>query len=398
MKCYIVLVGTELLNGMTLDTNSVYIAEQLNRYGIEISGKITTGDKIEDIKKSLEYASKNSDLIIVSGGLGPTIDDLTRDAVAEFLNLNLVLEENELEKIKNRYAKLWKNMPQNNIRQAMLPEGAEIIENKTGSAPAFFIKNIAVFPGVPKELMEILPRFLENYSKNKPFLKPMIIKDLIVWGLPESELENRILDVIEKRDKVFVEFLVREYGILVRLLSESGNEKEIDFLKTGIEERIGEFIFGEDEDRLENVVVNLLKNKNYKLSVAESCTGGILSSKIVNVDGSSAVFIEGIVTYANQSKIDRLGVPLEIINEKGAVSEETVSAMLSGMNTDVRAAISGIAGPKGGTEEKPVGTVYIGVQTPDKREIKKYFFRGGRNEVRHRAAMYALDMMRNLLK
>lgn len=398
LKCFIILVGSELLNGMMVDTNSVFMAEELNKYGIEIVGKIVVGDKIEEIKDAIGIGKKRADIVVMSGGLGPTIDDLTRDAIAEYLGLKLIVDEDEFGKMKERFFKQNLEMPERNIRQVMFPENAKIIANMKGVAPSFYIEDIAVFPGVPDELKDSFPRFMEFLVANKNLREKMYIKDILIWGLPESELEKRILDIIENEKEVFVEFLVKDFGIIIRFLTEEENIPRVNILKEAIYNRVGEYIFGEDDDRIEKLLITELKNKGYTISTAESCTGGLVASMLSGIPGVSSVFIEGIVTYANESKVDRLGVSNKTLEQYGAVSENTVLEMLKGLKTDTGIAISGVAGPDGGSIEKPVGTVFIGTKIADKYIVERYEFRGDRNKVRHRAAMTALNELRKRLK
>ncbi|OQY10547.1 MAG: competence/damage-inducible protein A [Fusobacteriia bacterium 4572_132] len=398
MRCHIILIGTELLNGMMIDTNSSYMAEKLNECGIEIIGKSIVGDDIEEIVLALEYARKNSDFIIVSGGLGPTIDDITRDAIAKYLDKELILDEKEYMKIKGKFKKANLNFPERNIRQAMLPEGAKIVENKAGAAPAFLIDDIAVFPGVPEEVYETFPKFLDTYLGEKGYDEKFYIKDLLVWGLAESELENRILDVVNQKREFNIEFLVKEYGIIIRFIGNKRYENIINELKEKIYDRVGEYIFGEDDDRIEKLLFDKLKEKEYNISTAESCTGGLLASKIISLSGISKYYREGLVTYSNESKIERLGVKKETIEKYGAVSKETVSEMLEGLKTDTGIAISGIAGPTGGTEKKPVGTVIIGIKINKIKKVETYLFRGNREKVRKKAVLTALNFLRKKLK
>ncbi len=397
MRCHIILVGTELLNGMMIDTNSSYMAEKLNESGIKIIGKSVVGDDIDEIVLALKYARENSDFIIISGGLGPTIDDITRDAIAKYLNKELILNEREYEKIKEKFQKANLNLPERNIRQAMFPKGSKIIDNKAGSAPAFLIDDIAVFPGVPDEVYETFPKFLSEYLIRKGYNEKFYIKDLLVWGLAESELEKRILNIVNQKRDFDIEFLVKDYGIIIRFI---GNEKYkaiIDELKDKIYAEVGEYIFGEDEERIEQLLFDKLKEKKYNISTAESCTGGLLASKIVSLAGISEYYKEGLITYSNESKIERLGVKKEIIEKYGAVSKETVFEMLEGLKTDTGIAISGIAGPTGGTEDKPVGTVIIGIKINEIKKVKTYLFRGDRNRIRAKAVLTALNSLRKKL-
>lgn len=398
MKTTIISVGSELLNGMMVDTNSVYMAEELNRYGIKINAKIVAGDIIEDIVKAIEFADKNSDLVIMTGGLGPTIDDLTRDAIAQYLGKKLVLYDEELQKLKERFLAYKLEMPEKNIRQVMFPEESEIIENRKGTAPSFKVGKIAAFSGVPDELRDSFPRYCEKIAQEHNLKTTIYIKDILVWGVPESQLEAKIIDIIENEKEVFVEFLVKDYGIIIRLLVDEGKKSRADELKQKIYERVSENIFGEDSDRIENLLVEILAKNRMTFSTAESCTGGLIASKVVGVSGASRVFEKGYITYSNESKSELLGVNPETLKNHGAVSEETVFEMLKGLKSSSAIAISGIAGPEGGSEEKPVGTVFAGIKINDVYITEKMFIRGDRNKIRERAAMSAMFMLLTELK
>lgn len=398
MKCHIISVGSELLNGMMIDTNSVFMAEELNKYGVEIAGKSVVGDKIDDIVKTIEFAKKNSDIVIMTGGLGPTIDDLTRDAISKYTGKELKLYDDEFVKMKEKFASYKIDMPERNIRQVMFPEGAEIIENKKGSAQSFYIDGIAAFPGVPEEVRESFPRFCEKLSIEKELNSKIYIKDILVWGIPESQLEAKILDIVEYEKEVFIEFLVKHYGIIIRLLTDENKKERAEKIKNEIYNRISEYIFGEDGDRLENLLVEEIAKREYTISTAESCTGGMVAEKIVGVSGASKVFTEGVITYSNESKTERLGVNKETIEKYGAVSKETVLEMLSGLKTDTGIAVSGIAGPEGGTAEKPVGTVVIGIKVKDMYMADTFLIRGDRDRVRERSAMSAIHLLLSELK
>jgi nicotinamide-nucleotide amidase len=398
MKCHIIIIGSELLNGRMIDTNSSYIAEELNKYGIEITGKSIVGDKKEDIISVLKKFYNENDILLLSGGLGPTIDDITRDAVADFLKSDLIFSDIEFNKLKNRFIRMGIEMPERNKRQALFPENSKIISNDKGSAPAFYVDKIAVFPGVPIELENTFNKFIKRFAEENNLNSNIYIKDILVWGLPESELEKRILDIVEKEEEVFVEFLVKDFGIIVRLMSDETLKNKSDNIKEKIYERIGEYIFGEDEDRLENLLKKELEKYNYTISLAESCTGGLITSHLVSVSGISQFLKEGLIVYSNEAKVERLNVNMNTIKEFGAVSSETVKEMLEGLKTDTGIAVSGIAGPEGGTVEKPVGTVYIGVKIKDNYEIKKHFFRGDRERIRQRAALTGINELINFIK
>ena len=398
MKAILILVGTELLNGGMVDTNSIYMAEELNKYGIEIEAKITVKDNIDDIIKTLDYAKKNSDLIIMSGGLGPTIDDLTKDAIAKFLNKKLIVDEDELLELKEKFKELNIEFIESNIREVQKPEGSVTFKNGAGMAPAVYIDGIVCFPGVPIELYDMFPKFLKWYSKEKNLKSDEIfIKDLIVYGMAESILDNKINDLFTE-EGIEYEFLVKSFGILIRLQSKMSNKNIVEKIVEKIYNRVGDNIFGEDSDRLESLIIERLREKNQTLSVAESCTGGLLSDSFVNVSGASQVFMEGIVTYSNEAKVKRLGVKKETLEKYGAVSEETAREMVLGLKTDAGISVTGIAGPLGGTNEKPVGLVYMGIRYGNDIRIEKKIFKGSRRKVREKAVLHSLFCLNKMLK
>lgn len=394
MKAAIILVGTELLNGVMLDTNSLYIAEELNRYGIEIEYKMTVRDVLSEIEKALEYAHKNVDLVITTGGLGPTDDDLTKEAVANFLNKKLVIDEKEKKELLKKY-KSYK-IKNSNLKEVEKPEGAICFKNDVGMAPAVYVDGIVCFPGFPNELKNMFPKFLKHYVKENNLKSKIYIKDIITYGIGESILEERVKDLFTE-ENIFYEFLVRDYGTLIRFQTEISNKKNVEKIVKKVYNRISEFIIGEDEDRIENKIFEYLvaEEKVLTLSTAESCTGGMIASKLIDVPGISKSFMEGIVCYSNDAKIKRLKVQKETLEKYGAVSEETAREMLLNLKTDIAISTTGIAGPDGGTKEKPVGLVYIGIKIKDEVQVFRKELKGDRNKIRQRATMYALY---NLLK
>ena len=264
-------------------------------------------------------------------------------------------------------------------------------------APAVYIDDIVAFPGVPKELYNMLPKFLNWYAKEKNLLDDEIyIKDLITYGIAESLLDEAVREFFTE-DGIYYEFLVKDYGILIRLQSKMSEKNKVEKIIKKIYNKIGEFIFGEDNDRLEKKVVELIKEKNLTISTAESCTGGMLASKLIDVSGVSENFYEGIVSYSNEAKMKRLGVSKETLEKYGAVSEETAREMLMGLHTDIGLATTGIAGPNGGTEEKPVGLVYMGIKIKNKIYIEKKIFKGDRNKVRERTVSHTLFKLIKIL-
>lgn len=397
MKAGVILVGTELLNGGTVDTNSIYMAEEMNKYGIEMEFKITVRDVKEEIYRAIDYCRKSVDLIIMSGGLGPTLDDITKEVIAEYLNKPLIVEKDELEELKEKFIRGGYTFNELNVKEVEKPEGAISFKNDVGMAPAVYIDGIVAFPGVPKELYNMFPKFLAWYSKEKNLLDDEIyIKDLITYGIPESELDEAVREFFTE-EGIYYEFLVKDYGVLVRLQSKMSNKNKVEKIIKKIYNKIGSFIFGEDEDRLEIKVVELLKRLNLTLSTAESCTGGMLASRLIAVSGVSDIFYEGVVTYSNEAKIKRLGVKKEILDKYGAVSEETATEMVNGLKTDIALATTGIAGPNGGTSEKPIGLVYMGIRIKNKIHIEKRVFKGDRNRVRERTVSHILFTLLKLL-
>ena len=398
MKAGIFLVGTELLNGATIDTNSIYIAEELNKYGIEIEFKMTVRDVMSEIRKALTYAKKNVDLVILTGGLGPTDDDITKEAMAKFLKKKLVVDEKEKKELLKKY-KAYKNPNKTNFKEVEKPEGAVSFKNDVGMAPAVYIDGMVAFPGFPNELKNMFPKFLKYYVKENNLKSQIYIKDIITYGIGESVLETTVKDLFTEGD-IFYEFLVKDYGTLIRLQTKIENKKNVAKIVKKLYNRISEFIIGEDDDRIENTIYECLNlgEKPLTISTAESCTGGMIASKLIEVPGISKNFIEGIVSYSNEAKIKRLKVKKETLEKYGAVSEEVAREMLAGLKTDVGISTTGIAGPGGGTKDKPVGLVYIGIKVKDEVKVFRRELKGDRNKIRQRAMMHALYNLLKILK
>lgn len=397
MKAGLILVGTELLNGGMLDTNSLYIAEELNKYGIEIEFKVTIRDFMDEIIKTIDYGKRNVDLIIMSGGLGPTIDDITKEAIAKYLDRPLIVEENELSELKEKFQRAKINFVDINVKEVEKPKGAITFRNDAGMAPAVYIDGIAAFPGVPKELYDMLPKFLKWYSKEKNIdTDEIYIRDILTFGLAESLLDQEIRDFFTE-DGIYYEFLVKNYGTIVRLQSKESNKNKVEKIVEKIYNKIGNYVFGENADRLEKKTVELVKKLGMNISTAESCTGGMIASRLIDVPGVSKIFKEGIVSYSNDAKMKRLGVKKETLEKYGAVSEETAREMVMGLDSDVAIATTGIAGPDGGTPEKPVGLVYIGIRVRNDVYIEKRFFNGDRMKIRERAVSQSLFSLIKIL-
>ncbi|MGL5053985.1 MAG: CinA family nicotinamide mononucleotide deamidase-related protein [Cetobacterium sp.] len=398
MNCTLIMIGTELLNGATIDTNSIFMAEELNKVGIKIDYKLTSGDSLEKIIEAIKFGKEKSELIILSGGLGATDDDLTKQAIGIFLNKNLFIEESELLELKEKFKKLNIEFLEKNKKEVEKPEGAISISNDVGMAPAFFIDGIAAFPGVPKELYNMFPKFLQYYTdKYCEKIDPIYIKDLIISGIPESILEEKIKEFFIEPN-IEYEFLVKDYGIVVRMQTSLRFKNTVEKIKEKIYNSIGNNIICEDDEKIEEKVINILKKKKYTLSVAESCTGGMLSSTIISLPGVSEIFKEGLVTYSNESKINQLKVNEDIIKRYGAVSKEVAERMVAGLKTDIGISTTGIAGPSGGTESKPIGLVYIGIKVKEKIISFKFNFIGDREKIRKKTVLHSLFELYKILE
>lgn len=407
MKCEIISVGTELLLGQIANTNSKFISEMLTTLGIDVYFQTNVGDNKSRLLECLKIASERSDLIILTGGLGPTIDDLTKETVAEFFSLRLIEDIDTKLKIQSYFERSKRNLTQNNYKQALFPEGAKILPNDNGTAPGFIIeknkKIVVVLPGPPAELIPMFKNYV--YSYLKPLSDEIIVSKVIkMFGISESQVDEMVNNLLVSQNPT-VAPLVGNGIVTLRITAKSDDplkaKNMIDEYEKNIKKLLGEYIFGVDDDTLESVVLNLLKTKNLTLSTAESCTGGLLSKKITDIPGASEIFKFGAITYSNESKQEILGVSKNTIEKYGAVSEETAREMAVNVKdiakTDYGLSITGIAGPSGGTPNKPVGLVYIGLAYKDAVHIKKIISNGNRDKIRLNSAMNALDMLRRHL-
>lgn len=397
MKATLILVGTELLNGGMVDTNSIYMSEKLNSYGISMKYKIVVKDDIGEIKEAIEIAKKSSNLVILSGGLGPTIDDLTKAAVANYLGKKLIIDKDDLDMLKIKLKERNIDFLEENKKEVEKVEGATFFNNEVGMAPGMYVDGIACFPGVPRELYNLFPKFLKWYSnKIKLNVNKIYRRDLLTYGIAESHLNKKLVPYFVKAG-IDYEFLIKDYGTLIRLQYRESDKNLVEKIIKKIYNEIGSKIFSEGNIKLEEVILNKLKERNLSFSVAESCTGGMISSKIVGVSGASEVYKEGLATYSNSSKIRRLGVKKETLESYGAVSFETAKEMVEGLKTAVGISVTGIAGPNGGTLEKPVGLVYIGLKVNEDIEVMKQFFKGSREEIREKTVLCSLFYLNKLL-
>ncbi len=415
MQAEILSIGDELLIGQVINSNASFISKQLNALGIEVSKVTTIGDDEKEILLAMKDAWKKNDIVIATGGLGPTHDDISKNVVAKFFKKKLFLDKKTLAHVEARFRSFGiKKMPVANIGQAMIPQGFKVLRNDVGTAPGLLFyqkgRTFIILPGVPHEmswLMEkwVLPEFKRTYKKKLG--DAIIHRTLLTVGIGESTLSEKIGDV-----KSFLEagatlaYLPKTSGVRLRIsVRDSSSQKanvKIARIEKYIRERAGNTIFGADDDTLEQVLFQLLKSKKATLSTAESCTGGMLSTRITNVVGSSKVFMGGIISYDNSVKINELRVSKKIIEKYGAVSEECAIAMAEGalkkISTMFSLSITGIAGPDGGTKEKPVGTVWIALSEIGKDTVANIFrFAGDRSIIRERSCDAAMEILRKRL-
>jgi nicotinamide-nucleotide amidase len=406
MKAEIIAVGSELLTPDRLDTNSLFLTEELNKLGIEVVRKSVVGDHRDTLSAAFKEALERVELVVASGGLGPTEDDLTRETVAELLGRKLQLNDAILRYIQGRFRQLGREMPAVNVRQAMVPEGAEVLKNPRGSAPGLWIEDsgrmIALLPGPPRELKpmfqeQILPRLERRGSRIR-----MFHRELRVAGMGESALEQRIKPIYTRYADVNTTILAApgEIQIHLRLWTEDAAhaQKTLDEISQSFELVLTDRIFSQDGSSLEEVVANILTMNNATISAAESCTGGLLAQRLTSIAGSSSYFLGGVVCYSNELKTAWADVPPEIIKAKGAVSSEVAMALADGIRRRVGSmlgvGITGIAGPSGGSEEKPVGTVHVAIAHAGGVKERGVRFPGDREAIRWHAAQLALDMVR----
>ena len=406
----IISTGSELLLGQIVNTNAPYLARKLNELGYDAVYQTTVGDNRHRMASVLSIALDRADIVITSGGLGPTLGDITKEVSSQLLGRKLLLHEPSVAHIKSFFERRCLTMTQNNIRQAMMPEGAIVVKNDRGTAPGVIIENenktIIHLPGPPMELEHMFENGILPYLSDRFGGQGMIVsKVLRTYGLGESTLEERIREFLLAQKNPTIALLARSGEIHVRLTAKGESETMarslIGELEPRIRERIGEYIFGTDDQTLEEVVGKELLTRNYTVAFAESCTGGAATARLTDVPGSSEYLVGSVVSYSNRIKRDVVGVPESVLQENGAVSEETARAMAEGIrlrfSTDIGVGITGIAGPGGGTPEKPVGLVYVAVAGPHGTIVLKEQFVGQRNAIRNRTTNAAFAMVRQYL-
>ncbi|MDY6855436.1 MAG: competence/damage-inducible protein A [Thermodesulfobacteriota bacterium] len=407
MYAEIIAIGNELTSGSVIDTNSSFLAERLISVGIEVRWMTSVGDNELDIKESLMRALNRAEVILVTGGLGPTHDDITAYVVAKTFKRELIRNEEALNRIKALFDSLGFRMPLNNEKQAMIPEGAELIHNPIGTACGFIIRQndrLSFFlPGVPREMIRmtdesVLP-LLEREKGGGFRFKTETLK---IFGLGESGIAEMIKDIVERDEDIRIGFLPNFPENYIKITAKGKSDKEVcsklSKASNEIEKRLGDCVFGKDRKTIEGVVGDLLRLNGDTIALAESCTGGLISSRLTDIPGSSDYFKRAVVAYDNQAKIELLHVPKSIVDEFGAVSGEVAKKMAQGIREYAKATlglgVTGIAGPGGGTAEKPVGLVFISLSDKKETLVKRYIFPGDRAQVRLLTAQSALDLVR----
>ena len=409
MKAEIIAVGTELLMGEILNSNSRDIARELYNLGIDVYHQSVVGDNLNRVSKELETAFERADLVITTGGLGPTRDDLTKEAAAHFLKRDMILDEASIKHLEDFFGSRGLPLNEGNKRQAYFPEGAKIIPNENGTAPACIIefdeKVLVILPGPPREVIPLMEKYIIPYLEKRT--GKVFISDIInISGIGEGHMEEKIMDIIEAQENPTVAPYAKEHGLTLRVTASARTEQEarslLEPVVKKICDRLGMDVYAIGDTTLEAVVASLLIEQNLSISVAESCSGGLLAGRLINYPGISKVFKEGFITYSNESKINTLGVDSKILSKYGAVSEEVAKQMAKGAadraKSDVALSITGIAGPDGGTDEKPVGLIYIGLYLLGEVKVMKMESWGSRDNVRRRAVSQALDMLRRELQ
>jgi nicotinamide-nucleotide amidase len=405
----IIAIGSELLTPERADTNSLWLTEKLNRIGIEVKLKTIVGDDDARLEEAIKDALRRSRVVITTGGLGPTEDDITRKIAARALGRRLVLNEAVLEDIRAKFMRWGRKMPEINARQAMILEGAEVLANPNGSAPGMYLEHegraVVLLPGPPREMRPMYESFIDAKLTAKAGDVRVGRRVLRVSGLGESAVDERIAPVYTQYKNPQTTILFNRSEIEIHLTAQARTEQEAELLLDGlagqIEERLGDAIFAFRGETMEEVVGLRLAVGGFTLAVAESCTGGLISERLTEVPGSSSYFMEGVVSYSNDAKVRLLGVPSDLIAEYGAVSAPVAEAMAEGIReraqTDFALSVTGIAGPGGGSEEKPVGLVYIALADDAHTEHRKLMLPGDRQLIRWRASQAALDLLRRRL-
>lgn len=408
MRAEILAVGTELLLGDIVNTNAQYLSRRLADMGMHMYYQTVVGDNAERLKSAYELAFSRANLVITTGGLGPTNDDITKEIAAQYFDKQLIPDAQSLKKIEDFFDRLGRPLTAGNRKQAYFPEESIILQNDHGTAPGCIIsengKILILLPGPPREMVLMF----ENYVI--PYLRQyqdgvLISRVLRVLGAGESHMEEMVKDIIASQINPTIAPYAKEGEVILRITVKASNEEEAEKLILPVEqkirERLGDNVYASGDTTIEEVVAKMLIDKKLTIATAESCTGGLIASRLINYPGISSVFMEGAVTYSNEAKMNRLGVKKSTLEKFGAVSEQTAGEMAEGIartgKTDIGLSVTGIAGPEGGTDEKPVGLVYVGLYIKGTVKTKKLNLWGGRQNIRNRTVIHALDWLRREL-
>ncbi|EPR12817.1 competence/damage-inducible protein A [Ruminiclostridium papyrosolvens] len=405
MRAEILAVGTELLMGQIVNTNAQYISSKLPEAGVGVYYHSVVGDNPDRLEDSLKIALERCDIVITTGGLGPTQDDLTKETISRVCGKKLVIHEESLNKIKNYFSRLGRQMTPNNEKQAYMPEGCIVLKNNNGTAPGCIIetgeKVVVMLPGPPVEMKPMFLDYVMPYFKNKGAysLESVILR---VFGIGESAMETKIIDLIDGQTNPTIATYAKEGEVTIRVTASvqegESAEKILMPVVNEIKRRTGENLYSDKDETLDTVAAGLLLENNITIATAESCTGGLISEMLTDVPGISRVFMGGAVTYSNEAKMEYLGVKEQTIKAYGAVSRETAAEMAEGirkrLKTDLGISVTGIAGPGGGTAEKPVGLVYIGLSSDSGTITKELRLSGNRKKIRTITALNVFDLIR----
>ena len=408
----IVTIGTEMLLGQLVDTNTAVIAQALADIGVDVRRETSVGDNEVSIAAVVTEAIARADIVVCAGGLGPTVDDMTRGAVAAALGRPLVLDAESLRHLEAMFARLKRKMTENNVAQAHFPEGAEPLPNPHGSAPGFVVERagraVLALPGPPRELLPMLrdhaiPWIERRYAPNAV----LVTRVLRTVGLGESDLDARIADLFREQKNPSIAVLAHPGLVDVKITAKAATRDAamalIAALEPTLQERLGDIVYAVDGGTLESVAGELLLLHGWTLAIGESCTGGMLAAAVTSIPGASSYFRGGVVAYGNEAKSGLLGVAPDLIERYGAVSEEVAAAMALGaretLHADVGVSITGVAGPDGGTPEKPVGLVFVALALPDgSMTIRRLDWPGSRDAIQRRAVVAALSMLWRALR
>jgi nicotinamide-nucleotide amidase len=406
MNAIIITIGDEILSGATVDTNAAYIAKDLLAIGVDVTKRCSVGDNTEDIEREINAGLAAFDLVITTGGLGPTEDDITKGVICRVFETQLIEYEEVLSALKVRYQQLGISMSEMARGMAKQPEGATLLANPLGTAPGIlFDREGTVFcamAGVPSEMRALMDQALIPYLEKRGSHRVILFRNISTFGIPESKLATMLKESGYTPDGVRMAFLPSYAGVTLRLRGDGVDRSEVEkTLEKNFEEIcevVKKHIFSTEEESLLDKVTTLLKEKKVTLSTAESCTGGLIAKMLTDIAGSSDYFVQGAVTYSNEAKMARLGVKSETLQKYGAVSEQTCREMAEGMRrtseTDFALASTGIAGPGGGTAERPVGLVYLAVADHNGATVKRCSFSGDRYVIRTRSAYTVLNLLR----